>query len=52
MTEGDLRSLFEREAHPKHYVGLEISGLLHLGSLIILGYKVNDMIKAGMRCKV
>jgi tyrosyl-tRNA synthetase len=52
VTEGDLRSLFEREAHPKHYVGLEISGLLHLGSLIILGYKVNDMIKAGMRCKI
>jgi len=52
LTENDLVSLFEREAHPKHYIGLEISGMLHLGSLIILGYKVNDMIKAGVRCKV
>jgi len=52
VTEEDLRALFEREPHPSHYVGLEISGLLHLGSLVILGYKINDMIKAGMRCKV
>ena len=40
-----------RDPHPKHYVGLEISGLLHLGSLI-LGYKINDFLKAGMKCKV
>ncbi|MGA2198550.1 MAG: tyrosine--tRNA ligase [Nitrososphaerales archaeon] len=52
VTEEDLRALFAREAHPRHYVGLEISGLLHLGSLVILGYKINDMIMAGMRCKV
>jgi tyrosyl-tRNA synthetase len=52
VTEADLRSLLEREAHPRHYVGLEISGLLHLGSLVILGYKINDLLAAGFRCKV
>ncbi|MGA2664633.1 MAG: tyrosine--tRNA ligase [Nitrososphaerales archaeon] len=52
VTEEDLRALFERDPHPSHYVGLEISGLLHLGSLVILGYKVNDFIRAGMRCKI
>jgi tyrosyl-tRNA synthetase len=52
VTEEDLRALFERDPHPRHYVGMEISGLLHLGSLVILGFKVNDFLKAGMRCKV
>ena len=52
LTESELASLLEREAHPKHYIGLEISGLLHLGSLVIVGFKINDMLKAGIRCKV
>ncbi len=52
LTESELASLLAREAHPKHYIGLEISGLLHLGSLVILGFKINDFIKAGIRCKV
>ena len=52
VTEQDLRALFEREAHPKHYIGLEVSGVLHLGSLVINGFKVNDFIKAGMKCTV
>src|SRR5580704_392017 len=52
VTEPELRALFEKVEHPKHYIGLEISGVLHLGSLIILGFKINDFIKAGIRCKV
>lgn len=52
LTEPELSALLGREAHPSHYIGLEISGLLHLGSLVILGFKINDFIKAGMRCKV
>jgi tyrosyl-tRNA synthetase len=52
LTEAELAALLEREAHPKHYIGLEISGLLHLGSLVILGFKINDFIKAGIHCKV
>jgi tyrosyl-tRNA synthetase len=52
LTEAELVALLGREAHPKHYIGLEISGLLHLGSLVILGFKINDFIKAGIRCKV
>ncbi len=47
VTEQDLRALFEREPHPKHYIGLEVSGILNLGSLVINGFKVNDFIKAG-----
>ena len=52
LTEAELVALLGREAHPKHYIGLEISGLLHLGSLVILGFKINDFIKAGITCKV
>ncbi len=52
LTEAELVALLGKEAHPKHYIGLEISGLLHLGSLVILGFKINDFLKAGIRCKV
>ncbi|HEU5220585.1 MAG TPA: tyrosine--tRNA ligase, partial [Candidatus Nitrosotalea sp.] len=37
---------------PKHYIGLEISGFMHLGSLILTGFKINDFIKAGVKCTV
>jgi tyrosyl-tRNA synthetase len=52
ITEEELRLLLSTNESPKHYIGLEISGLLHLGSLILTGYKINDMIKAGVRCTV
>jgi tyrosyl-tRNA synthetase len=52
LTEAELVALLEKETHPNHYIGLEVSGLLHLGSLVILGFKINDFLKAGIRCKV
>ncbi len=52
VTEGDLADLFRTNSRPKHYIGLEISGFLHLGSLISTGYKINDFIKAGVECTV
>ncbi len=47
-----LRQLFETNSQPRHYIGLEISGKLHLGSLILTGYKINDFIKAGVNSNV
>jgi len=52
ITKDELINLFNTNASPKHYIGLEISGLLHLGSLILTGYKINDLIKAGIKCTV
>lgn len=52
VTQEELLNLFNTNAHPKHYIGLEISGFLHLGSLILTGFKINDLIKAGVRCTV
>jgi len=52
VTNEELVNLFNTNSHPKHYIGLEISGFLHLGSLILTGFKINDFIKAGVRCSV
>ncbi|MCP8304584.1 MAG: tyrosine--tRNA ligase [archaeon] len=52
ITLKDLRSLLEAEEHLKHYIGFEISGLMHLGTLVISGFKINDFMKAGIRCRV
>lgn len=52
VTADELRSLFETNSSPKHYIGLEISGKLHLGSLILTGFKINDFIKAGIKSNV
>ncbi|MEO9277667.1 MAG: tyrosine--tRNA ligase [Nitrososphaera sp.] len=52
VTQEELVNLFSTNPHPRHYIGLEISGFLHLGSLILTGFKINDFIKAGAHCIV
>lgn len=52
ITEKDLRSLLETNDKPEHYIGYEISGHLHLGTLIISGIKINQLAKAGVRTKI
>jgi tyrosyl-tRNA synthetase len=52
VTHDELVQLFKTNSKPKHYIGLEISGFLHLGSLISTGFKINDFLKAGVRCTV
>jgi len=52
VTVDDARSLFQTDAHPSHYIGFEISGALHLGSLVIAGFKVRDLLQAGVRCRI
>ncbi|MCI4439065.1 tyrosine--tRNA ligase [archaeon] len=48
ITEKELKELLETNEHPKHYIGFEISGLLHLGTLVVSGYKINDLAEAGV----
>ena len=50
--EAELIELLNTNSKSKHYIGLEISGFLHLGSLISTGFKINDFIKAGIDCTV
>ena len=52
VTQEELLNLLNTNSHPKHYIGLEISGFMHLGSLILTGFKINDFIKAGIKCTV
>ncbi len=52
ITREELTNLLQTNNKPKHYVGIEISGFLHLGSLILTGFKINDFIKAGVKCTV
>jgi len=52
VTREELVELFKTNSSPKHYIGLEISGFLHLGSLISTGFKINDFVKAGVNCTI
>ncbi len=52
ITGDDLRALFETNSKPVHYLGIEISGLLHLGSLFMNGYKFRDFYDAGIQTQI
>jgi tyrosyl-tRNA synthetase len=52
ITRAELEELLKTKSHPRHYIGLEVSGALHLGSLILTGFKINDFVKAGIECTV
>ncbi len=52
ITEGDLRDILETKARPKHYIGLEISGMPHIGHILVAGKKVNDLSEAGVDTQI
>jgi len=47
VTRDDLRLLLERGGTPRAYVGLEPSGLMHIGTGLVIGSKVTDLVEAG-----
>ncbi|MEM4348699.1 MAG: tyrosine--tRNA ligase [Candidatus Anstonellaceae archaeon] len=49
ITKQELLELLEQEAHPKHYIGFEISGKVHIGSGLITAFVLKDFIKAGIK---
>lgn len=52
LTEEDLRHLLETNTQLTHYIGFEISGMVHLGTGLISMGKVADFLKAGVKCKI
>ncbi len=52
ITEDDLRAVFETNKRPKHYIGFEISGIPHIGHILVAGKKVNDLAKAGVETQM
>ena len=52
VVKDELISLLKETKIPKHYIGIEISGLLHLGSLVLTGFKINDFLEAQIDASV
>ena len=49
VTEEDLKKIFENYAHPRHYIGFEISGMVHLGSGLCTTLKIKDFLQAQIK---
>ena len=49
VTKEGLKDVFENYNHPKHYIGFEISGKIHVGTGLITALKLQDFIKAGIK---
>ncbi len=47
VTREELRALLEKGGTPRAYIGLEPSGLMHVGTGFIVGQKIADLVKAG-----
>lgn len=47
VTREELLALLEKGGTPRAYVGLEPSGLMHIGTGFIVGQKVADLVHAG-----
>ncbi|MBP9817674.1 tyrosine--tRNA ligase [Candidatus Shapirobacteria bacterium] len=52
LTEEDLKELLASGKQINHYIGFEISGLVHLGTGLMSMGKIADFIKAEVKCKI
>jgi tyrosyl-tRNA synthetase len=52
LTESDLKNLIETGTELNHYIGFEISGLVHLGTGLMSMGKIADFLKAGVKCRI
>lgn len=52
LTEEDLKILIESGKTINHYIGFEISGMVHLGTGLLSMGKIADFVKAGVKCKI
>jgi len=52
LTDEDLKALVESGKQINHYIGFEISGLVHLGTGFMSMGKIADFLKAGVKCKI
>jgi tyrosyl-tRNA synthetase len=52
ITEEEMKNLLETNDKPIHYIGLELSGIPHIGHVFTAGKKINDFIKLGIKTNV
>ncbi len=48
----ELKNLIKNKVPLKHYIGFEISGLVHLGTGLLSAGKIADFLKAGVECNI
>lgn len=49
VTSEDLREIFQNYSQPRHYIGFEISGKVHIGSGLMTALKIRDFMEAGVK---
>ncbi len=52
LTKDSLKHLLDTNTPLNHYIGFEISGLVHLGTGLISMGKIADFLKAGVKCTI
>lgn len=52
VTGDEMKALLETKEHPVHYIGFEISGMPHIGHILVAGKKINDLDKAGIKTNI
>lgn len=52
LTEDNLRNFLNQRKKLVHYIGLEISGMVHLGNGLMSAIKIRDFQKAGVKTQV
>lgn len=49
ITRKDLIEIFQNYSSPRHYIGFEISGKVHIGSGLMSMLKIRDFLEAGVK---
>lgn len=52
LTEEDLGQLIDSGTQLSHYIGFEISGMVHLGTGLVSMGKIRDFLLAGVKCRI
>ncbi|MFN7088914.1 MAG: tyrosine--tRNA ligase, partial [Candidatus Paceibacteria bacterium] len=52
LTEEDLKNLIHQKKKLIHYIGFEISGLVHLGTGLASGIIISNLQKAGVKTQI
>ena len=52
VTEEELRSVLEKDSAPSAYIGIEPSGMMHIGQGVVCANKVKDLQEAGFHVKI
>lgn len=52
LTPAELKTLLDSRRPLVHYIGFEISGLVHLGTGLMTALKIKDFQQAGVQCQI